>query len=357
MLSPDVADKLTDSTTAPTITASDIATQRTKSDDLLQYKSRKRHLPTSVSSDDSQAANDDDIVPILESIFCTVCKRVLDHDKFYPSCVRRKVHHCKECEQDKQAQRRRSHVGDATVQKNQKDDATLMLQRFRRRCAKERTSKIEDDCATQAAIENGYEPGALYEELDLISETSMTKLQVAFDVKTTRQLLKFWNHASALSKKAHSTIKNEVEDAEPSSVTAEPSLSEPSKRRRMTETATTQPSTVAATCTQLPESSQQDATSPQQRSSPSSPKFPVAKSSKAHLTLILWNKAKGTDSVQPWEVIPVTLAEAGDFRNTPSYIRPKLIAPQLAAALSVRLNQFRQQLKQSCSEQNNIHTN
>jgi hypothetical protein len=67
---------------------------------------------------------------------------------------------------------------------------------------------------------------------------------------------------------------------------------------------------------------------------------PTRRNGKTALTLILWNKSD-TECVQPWEVIPVTHAEAADFRNVPSYIRPRLIAPHLATTLSDKLNQLR----------------
>lgn len=306
--------------------------------DPKQRNIRKRSLQMTLSPQQSEhpsasaaggdATDDDyDTAPVLECIYCKICKRVLAYDNFYPSCLKRKVHHCKGCQQDKQTQRRRNLAGGEPHQKLEKDEATYMFERFRRRCARQRTSRIEDDRSAAAVVEHGYEPGALSEELDLISETSMTKLQVAFNVKATRQLLKFWNHSSALSKTAHIVIPNG--DVEPGYDAAEVDCSKPTKRRRMTKAVLADEQNVEASHGCLP------------LNPTKSQNLIAKKKSKTPLTLILWDKIRGTESVQPWEVIPVTHAEAVDFRNTPSHIRPKLIAPQWAAALAEKLNQLR----------------
>ncbi len=241
-------------------TVCNMSTGHTESNHSLQRNTRKRTLHaqqsdySSTSNTHGNAADDNyDPDSILECFYCKVCKQVLTSNHFYPSCLKRKVYYCKRCEQYKQVQRRQRRTGDAP-QKLDKDEAMYMFERFRRRCAKQRTSQIEDDRATEAVAENGYEPEALLEELDLISNSSMTKLQLAFNVKTTRQLLKFWNRSSALGKRAHSTMPDQ--DAEPKLDAAESHHAKASKRRRMVNVATTQPPTSAATSAQLPESGQ-----------------------------------------------------------------------------------------------------
>ncbi len=297
-------------------------------------------IPLDLNTD---GQGDDD--PVLQLSYCKVCKQVLPFNAFYPSRLTRKVYHCKGCEKHKQTQRRGRQAG-ATKPKVEKDEATYVFARFWRRCATERTSVIEDERFAEALARSGEEPGGIVEELDHISNTSMTKLQLAFDVKITRQLLSFWNHASALSSMVDDASSAEAaEAAEPLvDVEAESSNHAPvPKRQRVAEAAVTLLPTTTKNV-QLPlEPGHLSSTAHTGKSHSTKPGSPK-KSSKKALCLILWNKARDTEAVQPWEVIPVTFAEAADFRNAPSYIRPRLIAPHVAAALADKLSQLRELL-------------
>ncbi len=321
------------------VEASQIQPLRTQRKRTFQM-TESAQIPLDLNTD---GQGDDD--PVLQLSYCKVCKQVLPFNAFYPSRLTRKVYHCKGCKKHKQTQRRGCQAGD-TRPKVEKDEATYVFARFRRRCATERTSVIEDERFVEALARSSEEPGGIVEELDLISNTSMTKLQLAFDVKITRQLLSFWNHASALSSVVDDVSSAEAAEAVEPLVDreAESSNHAPApKRQRIAEAAAMQlPAT--AKNVQLPlESSQQSSTVHTEARHCSKTGF-SKKGSKKALCLILWNKARDTEAVQPWEVIPVTCAEAADFRNAPSYIRPRLIAPHVAAALADKLSQLRELL-------------
>jgi hypothetical protein len=331
---------------ASTFTKKDTVAIRTQQLQFLR-KQRKRplHMAELMQEPGSGSCQSEDVDPVLQNYFCKSCQQVLPISAFYPSCLQRKVHSCKDCGKRKQVQSRGCQSG-PSKSKPRWDEAMHMLERFRRRCAKLRTSPVEDTCASAMSAENGEEPGAnMAEALDLISKTSMTGLRLGFDVKITRQLLQYWKYSSALhslassSKSTHSVVPEATNTPQPgSALKRQRCLAAPDEQSTASSTqlASAEPSAErrAETCTPDPVKADAEAT-PVSRVT-----APTRRNAKTALTFILWNKSD-TEYVQPWEVIPVTHAEAADFRNVPSYIRPRLIAPQLAAAVSTKLNELR----------------
>lgn len=227
---------------------------------------------------------------------CTVCHAIKPVASFYPSNIRRSAFYCKDCSKTKMKMNSKLHLNSLAVplvavkQKQtvwRKDTALKMLDRLRRMCARPAT------CGLRRVV--------------------LQPISLGFDGKIARKLLEWWQQKSALS----SPVMND-------------DTSDVATRTIVTSSTS---SVVAA-------SELDSAVEIVDR------EHPYHHEPDMQLRFIPWQKIDALP-LQPWEVIPVTRAQARRLTAIPKHLWKDCLDPTIVDCINNRLEELKRLIQVS----------
>jgi hypothetical protein len=219
-------------------------------------------------------------VPVEQKLYCTVCKEILPKSAFFPSYMQRHLSWCKSCARVKQIEQRQKKKQLKTEEGLANAVANAVLAE-----ASKRPAPVPSD-HTRSMLERLRRGCSQTRHLEGLSR----HLTVGFDAKIARPLLASWRWQTALKPAVPADEVARVSSAMIGGVEKTFSI----------------------------------------RGYP-------------ELRWIVWAKSDLTP-IKPWEVIPVTHAEASLFRSVPAMLRPKLVSD----ADALRIQQHLSQLEEVC---------